>query len=83
MQRIAEWRSELALPTISEERRARLERDVQEYEDYIQDLKESVAKHEEEMERATAALQQLGESVILPLTIGPCNPLEPLETAHY
>lgn len=61
MQGIAGCRKEQALPTTSEERRAGLEELIEEFGDYIQRYKQQRARLDEELAKAMAALQQLGE----------------------
>ena len=61
VQLIADWQSELADPSITQERREELEGEVKHQEGRIQGGKARIAGHEETTSRAAAALQTTGD----------------------
>ena len=63
VQRIADWQSELAQPSITEEGRAELEKLVRDYEDKIQHHKQRLAEYNSDLARAEGELAELGEFI--------------------
>ena len=63
VQVIAVWQSELAQPSIAEERRALLEKLVRDYEDKIQHHKQRLAEYNSDLARAEGELAELGEFI--------------------
>ena len=63
VQVIAVWQSELAQPSITEERRAVLEELVRDSEDKIQHHKQRLAEYNSDLARAEGELAELGEFI--------------------
>ena len=88
MQRKANCQSELAQPSITEERRALLEKRVRDSEDEIQQCKQHIARYNSDLARAEGELAELGEfinnidTLITQLIIMQDNMQDRLETSN-